>query len=807
MDFKKYLKNKFNKLRDVTANSLIYYIYYNLPLNKNLVYIESQNGEALNGNLLRICEELSKPEYNFLKIIIRVKPNSKNKIQTLVKHYNLQNVRLVSSTLFSLCYMERAKFLFCDAGIQTRYVKREGQIYVNTWHGTPFKVMGKRVVAERHSIGNLQRNFLMCDYLLFPNRYMQKIFIRDYMLENLWQGKSLLSGYPRNTIFFNAQRREIVKKELDLVGKKVFAYLPTYRGSFFDKKNNKQIEEIQRYLGEIDKNLKDDQVLILKFHLYNNQSIDCSRYKHIINFPDNYETYDVLNTVDCLITDYSSVFFDFAVTGKKIVLFAYDEEEYFADRGVYFSFKELPFPKVTTVEALIKEINIDKNYDDSIFVNRFCPYEADDVTKKICKLVIDGIDTCVTEPAPYNGKENVLIYAGNLAKNGITTSLFNLLNSIDLEKRNYFITFYRSSVKTPERTLVIPDDINYMPIATDPFFTLFEKMAHRKFIRCNIKIVDYSKYLKRAFKREISKQFWHVKFSHVIQFDGYTKNAMLMFDTFDCDKTIYVHSDMLTEIKTRGNQSLSILHCMYNRYKNVAIVSEDIFTSTTSISEKECNIRLAHNFFDFNGIIKKSLEPIEVQKETEISTYSVDGIVGILNCGGKKIITIGRFSPEKGHIRLMDAFNEYWLQHKDAQLIIIGGPGIDYNKELRYKRKLNSWKNITFIKTINNPMPILRKCDLFILSSFYEGLGLVLMEAAALKIPCISTDIVGPRKFMKEHGGYLVEDSMQGVLQGMIDSDNNKVPVMNIDFAAYNKKCLEEFENLFRSDYGSNQYS
>ena len=84
-------------------------------------------------------------------------------------------------------------------------------------------------------------------------------------------------------------------------------------------------------------------------------------FKHIKRFPSNYETYDFLNICDVLVTDYSSVFFDFACTRKKIVLFPYDKEEYLQDRGMYFSMDELPFPQVVDIVSLLEELRSEKN--------------------------------------------------------------------------------------------------------------------------------------------------------------------------------------------------------------------------------------------------------------------------------------------------------------------------------------------------------------------------------------------------------------------------------------------------------------
>lgn len=789
--------NKLKNIKGIVANTIVYFIYYHMAINEKLIYVESQTGSALNGNLLRICEELNKDTYKGYRVIIKVTNDSRSKIEKLLKTYQLKNVKLVERRITSLYYMERAKYIFLDAGVQYKYVKKEGQIFVNTWHGTPFKTMGKANFAERHSLGNLQRNFLMCDYLLFPNKYMQEIFLRDYMIENLWKGKSLLTGYPRNAVFFNTDRRSIVKKQLGLDGKTVFAYLPTHRGTIFAKKNAEQCDRVIAYLDELDKKLTDDQVLILKFHLYNNQKVDCSKYKHIINFPERYETYDVLNVADCLITDYSSVFFDYAVMRKKIVLFAYDEEEFFADRGVYFPFAELPFPKVTNVDELVCELNKGIEYDDSAFLAKFAPYESGDAAVNFCKHIIKNEKVCLEEPAPYNGKENVLIYTGNLSKNGITSSLINLIQTIDLDKRNYFFSFVRPIVKTADRTAIIPDHIPYIAINENPCFTFFEKIAFKKLLKLDNVRYKITPILKRLYNRELKKHFWNADFNHVIDFCGYDKHPMMMLSRCDCRKSIWVHSDMMNELMFKGNQSYAMLNYLYNAYDNVAVVSEGLILPTVKISSNRDNVKLVHNCFDYKGIIEKGKRDIFFDDDTLCETEHPEGIHGVLNSDGKKFITIGRFSPEKGHVRLMNAFEKYWQNDKQAQLIIIGGYGSEYEKTVNCAKALKCHQNITIIKSISNPMPILKKCDLFLLSSDYEGISLVIFEAGCFALPCVSTDIDGLRDFMKKHNGFLVERSEEGLLNGMKAFAAGQLFPMDIDYEKFNEECLAQFEALF----------
>ena len=94
-----------------------------------------------------------------------------------------------------------------------------------------------------------------------------------------------------------------------------------------------------------------------------------------------------------MITDYSSVFFDYALTRNKIILFTYDEEEYEASRGFYLSLSELPFPQVKKVEELLSYMLADKSYDENGFIKEFCPYDRPDAAKAICRKLFFGEDT------------------------------------------------------------------------------------------------------------------------------------------------------------------------------------------------------------------------------------------------------------------------------------------------------------------------------------------------------------------------------------------------------------------------------
>lgn len=794
----KRIREKLLSIKENLINSIIYFVYYYLPVKKNEVFIESKGGQDLAGNMLCIAQELSKADYGKLKFVFHVEPQYQERVKMLLRTYGITNYRLVHRRVFVGIAMERAKFIFTDADLQKYYVKRPGQVIVNTWHGTPQKHMGRRNQSERIGVGTLQRMNMVSDYLVYPSRYMGEVMMGDYMIANLSKAKILWEGYPRNCVFFDEDRRKWLTQRLGLNGKRIYVYMPTYRGVWWKKNKPEQQETVTRYLSELDAKMADDQVMLVKLHLYSGSEVDYSQYRHIVPFPAGYETYDVLNIADCLITDYSSVFFDFANTRRKIILFAYDEEEYFAERGVYFPLSELPFPNVKTVDALLEEMDSPRKYDDRLFLDKFCTYDRSDATQRLCRHVVLGQQVCA-EGTLSNGKENVLVFAGALAKNGITTAVVNLLKNVDRTKRNYYLVFRVADVqKTPERLDVIPDDVDFQVMDHPPFRTLGERWKSQKFSRSRDVDQPLSPRLERLYKREFQSYYANADIAHLVQFDGYGIDVNLMYLLQPIHKVIVVHNDMCQELRMRpGLQHGATLRLCYKGYDKVAVVSPDLIAPTAKIAGREDKIVTVNNYHNTEEICRNAKLPIEIQSNTMVQCFRPGGIEELLQGEGPHFVSIGRFSWEKGHFMLLDSFERFWQEHPTATLLIIGGLGTLYEKTAAKARSLPCWKNVAIVRTMANPMPILKRCDLFILSSRYEGLPMTIKEADTLGIPVLVTTIPSMQKFATQYGLYQVPTTVNGLYQGMVDFTLGRIPVMGIDFETYNRTAVAEFEALF----------
>lgn len=196
------------------------------------------------------------------------------------------------------------------------------------------------------------------------------------------------------------------------------------------------------------------------------------------------------------------------------------------------------------------------------------------------------------------------------------------------------------------------------------------------------------------------------------------------------------------------------------------------------------------------NLFGKAQQEIHFDPDTK-ANVTEEKLKEILNSDAVKIITVGRFSHEKGHKMLMQAFERFAKKYPESYLIIIGGYGTLYNETLRYAE--DSLSNIVIIKSMSNPIAVMKKCDLFILSSYYEGLGLTLLEADTIGMPTISTNVQGPRGFVQEYGGVLVDVSSEGIYNGMMEYMNGKVKAMNVDYEAYNKRAVEQFEAMLEA--------
>ena len=451
-----------------------WYPFYNTFYEKTridpyTILLESRSGRGMESNIFAILRELNQEEYRKYSIVFACRSDYKASVEKKLQHYGLKVDKLMKFGSISYYRMlSRAKYLINDSTFPGRFIKKDGQIYLNVWHGTPLKCMGRDNVEERYSMGNVMRNLLMSDYLLFSNVFMEEKMRGAYMLDNLYKGQYIHECYPRNEIFFHPEKGEALKKEFGFENLQVSVYMPTFRGKADAVDSQDSVKEMQGYLDILDQRLNEKQLLLVKLHPFVGDALDLSSYQHIQKFPEGYDSYEVLNMCDVLITDYSSVMYDFANSGKKIILFAYDIEDYAGSRGMYEDIRNYPFPLVRTPQEVAELLQTPADQLDEALRQKYGTYEHGSGIKKLCHHVILGENCCATASAVGNQKKNVLLYAGDFQQNGITTSFLNLMKELDKEEYNYFISYRMNSLKeAPWRLDCLPQDANVYPLGSE----------------------------------------------------------------------------------------------------------------------------------------------------------------------------------------------------------------------------------------------------------------------------------------------------------------------------------------------------
>jgi CDP-glycerol glycerophosphotransferase len=256
-----------------------------------------------------------------------------------------------------------SRYIVTNQHLPNWFRRRPGQVVVQTWHGTPLKRIGFDIedlqFADTKYFEKLEEEAKNWSHLVSPNRFSTPILRRAFRYE----GEMLEIGYPRNDILFATdERREAIVKEVRRrlglpEGKKVVLYAPTWRDDEFYSGGKYKIS-MMLDLDAARERLGDDHVLLVRRHPNVVDDILGAGNGFVFDVSTYPDMADLLAITDVLITDYSSVMFDFASTGRPMLFFTYDLAHYRDKlRGFYFDFEaEAPGPLLGTSDEVIDAV-------------------------------------------------------------------------------------------------------------------------------------------------------------------------------------------------------------------------------------------------------------------------------------------------------------------------------------------------------------------------------------------------------------------------------------------------------------------
>ncbi len=294
-------------------------------------------------------------------------------------------------TAEGIAVLQDADLIVANTHTDLVWRKRPGAFYLQTWHGTPLKRIHRDVLwAPEGRLDRLDDDVAQWDCLLSPSPTATSLLRGAFHYDR----EILETGYPRNDVLASPDAGAIrarLRDELGIPeGRTAVLYTPTWRddvvfgveGAEFGV--GLEAEALAEQLG-------DDHVLLMRTHYTLTgrlAAVDHHAVRDVSFHPDVSELY---LAADVLVTDYSSTMFDFAVTGKPMLFFTYDLEDYEGrQRGFYFDFAEMaPAPLLATNDELIAALRdlpaVSERYAEkyALFRERFCHLEDGHATERV----------------------------------------------------------------------------------------------------------------------------------------------------------------------------------------------------------------------------------------------------------------------------------------------------------------------------------------------------------------------------------------------------------------------------------------
>ncbi|PML04862.1 hypothetical protein BCT86_14470 [Vibrio breoganii] len=375
---------------------IIYFVTNSsVDVDNNLIIFESFHGKSISDSPLAIYNYLSQKEefseFKFVWVVENINPQ----FNKLNDNSNTKYIEYKSNDYYK--YYAKSKYWIINCRIPLKIFKKSNQICVQCWHGTPLKKLGRDVESTvDNTVSKLTRNYIYekqtrsYDYFLSQSKYATDCFRTAFSLSK----KQILElGYPRCDELVlhkdDSERKKLIKERLNIrLENRVILYAPTYRDEKFNTRNNREeptnaVLSLLVALSAIDKNI----TVLFRGH-YFSESPDVDNVLDVSKI-DNVN--EILLISDVLITDYSSIIFDFSLLERPIIHYIFDHVRYSNEtRGMYKSIDsslatEIAYKESEVVDLISQDLDVPCKRSD--FLNEYLPNETGNVTIEIINTV------------------------------------------------------------------------------------------------------------------------------------------------------------------------------------------------------------------------------------------------------------------------------------------------------------------------------------------------------------------------------------------------------------------------------------
>ncbi|MER7762693.1 CDP-glycerol glycerophosphotransferase family protein [Streptomyces sp. NPDC097619] len=377
---------------DKTKLRLFHEVYGRMPVKKRTVVFESMLGKQYSDSPRAVYEEMRARGLEFEAYWSYAgSPKDYPEDAHLVRRWSLPYLKALA----------RAEFWVDNQSYPLKLTKRPETTYIQTWHGSALKKMGfdqPGLKAATHAAQAAEEKHLgRFDHFLCRTEHDVRTLARAFRIP---EDKLMRVGYPRNDVLVKARQNELASgarsrgplaAELGIpADKKVLLYAPTFRtpGNFpvpFD---------VERFAEEFG----DQYVLLVRAHYLNHVVLPPTVKGRVIDVSARHDVMPLMQLADALITDYSSVMFDYALLDRPMLFFTYDYDQYVHEgRGTYFDLAEhAPGPVFRTEEefrTVLKGLGSGEDTHAAArrrFVSEFGEYDRGTAAKTIVDTFFSG---------------------------------------------------------------------------------------------------------------------------------------------------------------------------------------------------------------------------------------------------------------------------------------------------------------------------------------------------------------------------------------------------------------------------------
>lgn len=673
------------------------------------------------------------------------------------------------------------------------FSRRPEQRYINTWHGTPLKTVGKRIGTGVLEHANVTRNFLNVTDFMLPNEFTIDKLWADYDLSGLTQSAMVATGSPRldRIVRGDDARRTQVRNLLGVdasSAERVVLYAPTWRGSASDKGMNVQIvRDALVALSDIE-----GWTVVFRAHHLAESALRDEDLNAVIA-PDHIDTYDLLHGVDLLVSDYSSLLVDFLVTERPVVCFVPDLDAYRNERGLYVEPSEitdLVARNAHELRSIVSGAGIKSTDKCSESRQRFCSTEDGRAGERVLDLILEPI------AAPPQSKKKTLVFFESMIPNGIRSSFLNLTALADTRKYEMKVSVdvkqVENSADRQDGLDQLPSEVGIVARIGEMAMTLEERYALGEFSRgFGITSKPLEFLVNEAYRREFRRVYGHPSNVLFVDFEGYSRfwNSLLCRGIAPGNQSgVILHNQMDRERERRFPYMAEIIR-NYGMYDAIASVSSAI-SSDNSRATSELGVQLkqeplvVHNTINADSIERRAA--IGKDRWEEFGNAS------------PRIVSVGRLSPEKNHTLLIESVPHLLNLYPDAELIVMGSGPSESTLRARV-RDMGLQDSVHFVGFEANPMATIAHSDVFVLTSLHEGQPMVIFESMTLRTPVLTTPVPGCVEACDAGDGHVVEYDPSKIADAIAGLVERSEAAVEYDPVGYNYRALAEFDKFVAS--------